>query len=121
MFVFPLIVLAVAVLIIASMWKVLAKAGQPGWAAIIPIFNLYCFCKAAGKPGWWVILLFIPLVNLVVWFLVLVALSENFGKSAAFAAGLFFLGVIFFPILAFGDAQYSGGSSAAASTPVAAA
>ncbi len=102
-----LIQLAVVVLIIVSMWKVFLKAGQPGWAAIIPIYNAYILLKVAAKPGWWLILFFIPLVNLVFIFLTFLGVAEKFGKGAGFAVGLFFLGFIFFPILAFSDAQYT--------------
>jgi hypothetical protein len=90
------------------MWKVFEKAGQPGWASIIPIYNCYILLKIASKPGWWLILMFIPLVNLVIAFITYLGIAENFGKSTGFAVGLFFLPFIFFPILAFGDAQYSG-------------
>jgi hypothetical protein len=101
-----IIELAIAVLVIASLWRVFTKAGQPGWAAIIPIYNAYILCKIAGKPGWWVILMLIPIVNLVILLLVSLGVSENFGKSGGFGVGLWLLGFIFYPILAFGDAQY---------------
>ena len=58
--------IAFIILMVAAMWKVFSKAGQPGWAAIIPIVNMYFLCKVAGRPGWWVILLLIPLVNLII-------------------------------------------------------
>ena len=64
--VFLLLYIALIVLIIASFWKIFTKAGQPGWAAIIPIYNLYIMCKIAGRPGWWVILMFIPIVSFVI-------------------------------------------------------
>ena len=99
--------LAVAVLMIVALWKVFVKAGQPGWACIIPIYNIYILLKIASKPGWWLILLFIPLVNIVIMFLTYLAIAEKFGKGTGFAVGLFFLGFIFFPILAFGSAQYT--------------
>ena len=102
-----LIQLIIIVLMIASLWKVFDKAGQPGWAAIIPIYNCYILLKVASKPGWWLILIFIPLVNIVISFIVCLAVAEKFGKGAGFAIGLFFLAFIFYPILAFGDAQYS--------------
>jgi hypothetical protein len=105
--------LAMFVLWIASMWKVFVKAGQPGWAAIIPIYNAYIILKIAGKPGWWLILFFIPFVNLIMIILTYVALAEKFGKGAGFAIGLVFLSFIFFPILAFGDAKYNAGAPAA--------
>jgi Family of unknown function (DUF5684) len=98
--------LAVVVAIIAGVWKVFAKAGKPGWAAIIPIYNLIVLLQIAGKPLWWIILFFIPLVNLIMAILVGIAVSKNFGKSDAFGIGLGLLGFIFYPILGFGGAQY---------------
>ena len=98
--------LAVVVLLIASMWEVFTKAGKPGWAAIIPIYNLIVILQIAGKPIWWFFLLLIPLVNLVVGIMTYVAFAKNFGKGVGFALGLIFLGFIFFPILAWGSAQY---------------
>jgi hypothetical protein len=91
---------------IVALWKVFEKAGQPGWTAIIPIYNWYILLKVAGKPGWWLILMFIPIANLVIAFIACMGVAENFGKGAGFATGLFFLCFIFFPILAFGEAQY---------------
>ena len=105
--------LAVAVLVIASLWKVFTKAGKPGWAAIIPIYNTIVILEIAGKPIWWVILFFIPVVNFVVAIIAHIALAEKFGKSAGFGVGLALLGIIFFPILGFGDAQYLGAAPAA--------
>lgn len=96
------------ILMIASLWKVFTKAGQPGWASIIPIYNTYVLCKIAGKPGWWVILMLIPFVNFIILILVCLGVAEKFGKGAGFGLGLAFLGFIFFPILAFGDATYRG-------------
>jgi hypothetical protein len=98
--------LAIAVFFIVTFWKVFVKAGQAGWASIIPIYNWYILVKIAGKPGWWLILLFIPFVNLVIMFIVSMGIAANFGKGTGFAVGLFFLGFIFYPILAFGEAQY---------------
>ena len=76
-----LISVLIGLLIIIGMWKVFAKAGQPGWASIIPIYNAYIMCKIAGKPGWWVILLFVPFVNLIIAILIMVALAQSFGKA----------------------------------------
>jgi len=103
-----LIRLAIIVLMIVSMWQIFTKAGQPAWASIIPFYNLYILLKIAAKPGWWLILFLIPLVNLVFAFLLCLAVAEKFGKSTGFAVGMFFLPFIFYPILAFSDAQYSG-------------
>ena len=106
--VFVLLVLVVA---LASMWKIFTKAGQPGWASIIPIYNFYVMCKMAGKPGWWCVLMFIPFVNFIILILVFVALAQSFGKGAGFGIGLALLGIVFLPILAFGDARYLGSAT----------
>ncbi len=102
-----LIQLIIVVLILVSLWKVFEKAGRPGWAAIIPFYNFYIMLEVVSKPGWWLILMFIPVVNFVVGFIVCLALAEKFGKGTAFAVGLFFLAFIFLPILAFSDAVYT--------------
>ncbi len=104
--VFPL---AIVVAIIASMWKVFEKAGQPGWAAIVPFYNIYILtCEIAKKEILWFILFFIPLVNIVASVLVSIEVAKKFGKSDLFGVGLAFLGFIFYPILGFGDAKYQG-------------
>ena len=107
----------VVVLMIAALWKVFTKAGQPGWGAIIPIVNTYFLCKVAGRPGWWVLLMFIPLVNLIIWIILCIDVAKNFGKGAGFGIGLLVLPFIFFPILGFGSAQYQV-ASAAPTVPV---
>jgi hypothetical protein len=98
--------LAIIGLLLASMWRVFTKAGQPGWAILIPFYNLYVMLKVAGKPGWWLVLMLIPLVNIVFAILLYMGLAESFGKGAGFGLGLLLLGFIFFPVLAFGDATY---------------
>lgn len=102
-----LVMLLVVVLMIASMWRIFTKAGKPGWASIIPIYNAFVLLQIAGKPGWWLVLFFIPIANLVVGILALLGLCQNFGKGGGFVAGLIFLPFIFYPILAFGDAVYA--------------
>jgi hypothetical protein len=93
-------------------WKMYEKAGQPGWACLIPIYNFYVLCKIVGRPGWWVILLFIPFVNVVIWIIVALDLAKSFGKGTGFAIGLIFLSVIFIMILGFGDDRYVGPAAA---------
>jgi hypothetical protein len=106
----PIIVsLGVTFLLFAFMWwKVFTKAGQPGWASLVPIYNVYILCKIAGKSGWWVLLLCIPFVGFIMWILLCIALAERFGQGAGFGVGLALLSIIFFPILGFGDARYQG-------------
>jgi hypothetical protein len=103
-----LIYLAVLVLVIAGGWKVFVKAGKPGWAVIVPIYNMIVALEIVGKPLWWIILFFIPIVNFVVGILISIELAKAFGKSVGFGIGLAFLGFIFVPILGFGDAKYQG-------------
>lgn len=102
--------IAMIVAIVVAMWKVFEKAGQPGWAAIVPFYNVYILtCEIAKKEILWFILMFIPLVNIVASVLVSIEVAKKFGKSEAFGVGLAFLGFIFYPMLAFSDAQYQGG------------
>jgi phage FluMu protein Com len=103
-----LISLGLVVLCIVGVWKLFVKAGQPGWAALIPIYNTYVMLKVAGKPGWWLILFFIPAVGFVIAILVALAIAAAFGKGAGFAVGLILLPIVFYPILGFGSAQYKG-------------
>ena len=94
------------------MWRVFDKAGKPGWAAIVPIYNVIVMLEIAGRPIWWVALMFIPVVNIIVALVVAIDLAKAFGKSAVFGLGLFFLGIIFYPILAFGGDTYAGPAAA---------
>src|SRR5438309_11873875 len=97
-----------SILIIAAWWKIFSKAGQPGWVSIIPIYNLYIWCKIVGRPWWWILLMLIPLVNLIILIILFIDLAKSFGKGAGFGIGLILLPIIFFPILGFGSAQYQG-------------
>ncbi|ANE52709.1 DUF5684 domain-containing protein [Flavisolibacter tropicus] len=99
---------AFVIFLIASQWKVFEKAGQPGWACIVPIYNTYVLLKIAGKPGWWLLLLFVPFVNIVFAIWTVNMISKSFGKDEGFTAGLILLGFVFWPILGFGSAQYLG-------------
>ena len=103
-----LLSLIILVLYIASMWVVFTKADKPGWAAIIPIYNIIVMLEIVGKPWWWLLLFLIPGVNLVFGIWMINLLSISFGKGVGFTLGLIFLGFIFWPILAFGDAKYNG-------------
>ena len=104
--IFVVIYIAVIVFEIAALWQVFVKGGRPGWAAIIPFYNYYVLLKIVGRPGWWLILYFIPIVNIIVWIIVAIDLAKSFAKSTPFAVGLIFLAFIFIPILGFGPASY---------------
>ncbi len=103
-----LIYVAIIVAIIAGVWKTFTKAGQPGWASLIPIYNVYITLKIANKPGWWLLLLLIPVVNIVILFIIAIEIAKAFGQGTGFGIGLALLGFIFYPILGFGDATYQG-------------
>jgi len=100
--------LAIAVLSIVALWKIFEKAGEPGWAAIIPFYNLYVLFKITWGSGWKFLLLLIPIANIVIVIITLVKLAKAFGKSGGFAVGLIFLSVIFYCILAFDSSTYIG-------------
>lgn len=104
--------LAVVVLMIVSMWKIFEKGGKPGWAAIVPIYNGIVMLQMLGKPLWWIVLMLIPGVNLIMMILVMIALANAFGKGAGFGLGMAFLPIVFAPMLAFGDAQYTAPAGA---------
>lgn len=110
--------LAIVVFLIASMWKVYTKAGKPGWAAIVPIYNIIVLLEIVGKPTWWIILMLIPLVNFIVLIIIMHQMSLSFGKDTGFTIGLLLLPIIFIPILGFGSAKYVGPGGNANVTPV---
>lgn len=103
-----LLILALIVLVVGGFWRTFQKAGEPGWAAIVPFYNFYVLLRISGNPGWWLILAFIPVVNLLVALKVGIDVAENFGKGTLFGLGLTLLSFIFYPILGFGDASYRG-------------
>ncbi len=95
------------VVVIIGGWKVFEKSGQPGWAIIVPIYNAYIFLKIAGRPGWWLILYFIPLINIVIALIVSIDIAKAFGQSAVFGVVLLFLFcVIGLLVLGFGNYRY---------------
>ena len=112
--IFLLIYIALIVLVIAGMWKTFAKAGQPGWGAIVPFLNFYFLMKIVGRPGWWILLMFIPFVQVIIGIIVMNDLSKSFGRGVGTTLGLIFLSPIFFCILGFGSAQYQGPVAASA-------
>ena len=97
---------AVGLVMLISMWKVFKKAGKPGWASIIPIYNIYTMIQIAKLPTYYLLLFMIPIANIYAMFKIYIELAHKFNKSTGFGVGLIFLSVIFFPMLAFGDATY---------------
>ena len=111
--VFFLVWLAVVVLVFASLWKIFEKAGKPGWAGIVPIYNAVVLLEIVGRPIWWIVLLLLPCVNFVVGILLCIDLAKSFGKDVGYGIGLALLGIVFFPLLAFGDSRYVGPAAGA--------
>ena len=99
---------AIGIFLIVCQWKVYEKAGKPGWASLIPIYNIVVLLEIVRKPIWWLVLMLIPVVNVVIAILIMIELAKVFGKDGGFTVGLILLPIVFYPILAFGDAQYIG-------------
>lgn len=105
-FSFFLISSIIWIIMVIAHWRLFTKAGQPGWASIIPIFNFYILLKIIGKPSWWLILLFIPVANVIIAIWSTNLLAKRFGKDELYTFGLLLFPYIFYPILAFGSAKY---------------
>ena len=103
-----ILVLAVTVLVLAGQWRVFAKAGHPGWASIVPIYNLYLWIKIAGHSGWWLLLYLFPLVGTVAHLIISIDAAKAFGEDGLFGVGMWLLPFVFVPILGFGPAKYAG-------------
>ena len=113
-----LIQIAVIALALISMWKIFEKAGRPGWEGIVPFYNLYILLKIVGKPSWWMIMFFIPIVNLIFLIWTYNMLSKSFGKTEGFTVGLVLLSIVFLPIMAFDDSiRYLGPAGLGLTSP----
>jgi hypothetical protein len=99
--------LALVVLMAAALWRLFEKAEQPGWAALVPIYNLVVLCQIAGRPGWWAVLFFIPVVNVVIGAIMAYGIACNFGHGLGMTLLLVFLPFIGYPLLGFGDSDYA--------------
>lgn len=107
-----LVGLVVGLVMLIAMWKIFTKAGKPGWAVLIPIYNLVVLLEIVGRPIWWIIMLLIPFVNVIFMFILAFDIAKAFGRGTGFALGLIFLYPIFMLILGFGSAQYVGPAAA---------
>lgn len=103
-----IVYLAIGVVTLAGMWKIFAKAGKPGWASIVPIYNIVVWLQAVNRPVWWIILLLIPIVGWVVAIVITNDLAKSFGKGIGWTFGLLFLPFVFYPILGFGSDEFVG-------------
>ena len=98
--------LAIMLIMIIAMWKIFTKAGKPGWAILIPIYNIIVLLEIVGKPWWWFFLIWFLAPIFGIWTMNL--LSKSFGKDVGFTIGLILLGIVFVPVLGFGSAEYQG-------------
>lgn len=107
--------MVVTVVMIVALWKIFVKAGKPGWASIIPIYNIIVLLEIVGRPTWWVLLYLLSIIPFVGWIAALVVsiivtidLAKSFGKTTGFAVLMILLPVVGYPILAFGEDKYVG-------------
>lgn len=99
-------ILAWVILLLVAGWKMYAKAGQQGWVALIPIINILGLLKIVHRPWWWILLMLIPVVNFVIWIILMVDLAKAFGHGVGMALLLIFLSGIGYLVLGFGSSQY---------------
>jgi len=106
---FIVVILIIALIQIIAMWVLFEKAGQPGWAAIVPFYSMWVLAEVGDKPGWMGLAMcfcgFIPVVGFILywvfWVTISIGVSKSFGRGVAFGIGLSFVPFIFYPILAF--------------------
>lgn len=102
----PLMIIFALIMIIAT-WRIYTKAGKPGWASIVPIYNCIVLLEIVNRPVWWIILFLVPFANIIVQIIVYHRLARSFGKGTGYTLGLIFLPFIFFPMLGFGKSVYT--------------
>lgn len=111
-FLIPLIIaVIVTVIVLIAEWKIYKKAGKPGWAVIVPIYNIYILQEIVGRPAWWTALYFLPIANMVVAIINAIDLAKSFGKDTGYAILLILLPFVGYPMLGFGSAEYTGPSA----------
>jgi hypothetical protein len=110
---FFLVFVAIGLVTLIGMWKVFAKAGQPGWAVLVPIYNIIVLLRVAGLPWYWIFAPFVAIIPILGWIAYIVwivwvhhRISTRFGQGVGFTIGLTLLSPIFFLILGFGSSKY---------------
>ncbi|WP_298312936.1 signal peptidase I [uncultured Aquimarina sp.] len=73
--------LAVQIVHFLGTWKLYVKAGRKAWEAAVPVYNAVVLMKIINRPWWWVILLFIPVINVIMLPVVWVETIRSFGKN----------------------------------------
>ena len=110
---FFMVFVVIGIVTLIGMWKVFTKAGQPGWAVLIPIYNIIVLLRIAGLPWYWVFAPFVAIIPILGWIAFMVwivwvhhRISTRFGQGVGFTIGLTLLGPIFWLILGFGSSKY---------------
>lgn len=105
---FWIVWLALVIIVIGGVWRTFEKAGQPGWASLIPFYNFYIMLKIGDNEWWWLLALFVPILNFYAMYKIFAGVAKAFGKGIGWALGLWFLSIVFWPLLGFGDYEYQG-------------
>ena len=115
--VFFLIYFAIIAVMVVSMWKLFTKAGKPGWAAIVPIYNTIIMLEISGRPVWWLLLMmFVPFFGAWVAIVAIIDFAKSYGKSTGFGVLVALVPIVGYPMLAFGKNSYVGPAAAGLST-----
>ena len=99
--------IVVGLIFLVSEWIIFTKAGKPGWAVIIPIYNIIVMLQIVDKPLWWIILLLIPGVNVIFGIIIVYNLVIKFGQPGWHVILAMLFSIVYFPYLAFSKASYS--------------
>lgn len=105
---YAIVYLVVLIVMIIGMWKMFTKADKPGWASLVPFYNMYCLYDIGFGVGWLFLLTFIPCVNFVISVILSFKLAKAYGHGVGFGFGILFLAPIFYMILGFGQSEYIG-------------
>lgn len=76
-------ILSIQVIHFLGTWKLYVKAGRQAWEAAVPVYNAVVLMKIINRPWWWTILLFVPIVNLIMFPVVWVETLRSFGRNNA--------------------------------------
>jgi len=106
--IYAIVMIATVFLVVASMWRLFAKAGEAGWKSIVPIYGTVVMLRLVGRPWWWLLLMLVPLVNHIPGIMLCFDIAKAYGKGTGAGFGILLLGPIFVMWLAFGDARYVG-------------
>ncbi len=104
-----IIIIVLGLIQIVSMWIIFEKTGHPGWAAIVPFYNMWVLALVADQSGWvglgacfgGGVPVIGPIIQIGLWLVLSLGVAKTFNRGVLFGIGLLILPFIFFPILAF--------------------